>query len=254
MIKNTLILVGPGGIGKSPLDNIFKQNLIRVDPYRMRESGPRDKNDVLYANPKLRSEIHLVCQALNLSFEHLSPTFECVPQAGIIFFKVRDDWHLLFLEGLNADIAKAEIYAPVIPTLLSQPWISGVFGKTEVVVLHPANQKLSNMADWSELEEKTHKNCLLRGDEAISVNKRVDSIKEEAPAWKLMIKEGATEYENWQFPEHAYKPKGVTGSAIVKHQVLMLLKAKAALTAKNSRLEALFKTDAEIEAISRQIV
>lgn len=254
MIKNTLILVGPGGIGKSPLDHIFKQNLLRIDPYRMRASGPRDKNDVLYANPKLRSELHLVCQALNLSFEYLSPTVEWVPQAWLLFFKVRDDWQLLLLEDLKADIAKAEIYAPIIPILLSQPRISHVFGKTAVVVLHPATQKLSTMADWSELEEKTRQNCLRRGDEASSVKKRVDSIKEEAPAWKLMIKEGATEYENWQFPEHAYKPKVVTGSALVQHQVSLLLKAKTALTANNSRLEVFFKTDAEIEAKCGQIV
>lgn len=255
MIRNTLIVVGPGGIGKSPMSHILKEDVVSIDPYRLRASGPRrDSNDILYANPKLRGELHLVCQALNLSFVCLSPSVEWFPQAKLLFFRVRDDWQLLVLEGLDADLGKAEIYAPVIPVILSQPQIRHVFGQTEAVVLHPGTVKLSEMEDCTELEEKTAENCRRRGDDATSVNKRVASVKEEAPAWKAMIEQGATEYNKWRFPEHAFKPQGLTGCKLVEHQISMLLQVKATLLKKNPRLEVFFKTDREIEAICQPVV
>jgi len=54
MIERTVIIVGPGGVGKSPLDALFRDDIIKIDPYRLRPSGPRDSNDIFYAHPKLR--------------------------------------------------------------------------------------------------------------------------------------------------------------------------------------------------------
>jgi uncharacterized protein (TIGR03435 family) len=47
---NTLVLVGPGGMGKSPSDHVLEEDVVRVDPYRLRAVGPRDTADVLYAH------------------------------------------------------------------------------------------------------------------------------------------------------------------------------------------------------------
>ena len=57
MITNSLLLFGPGGIGKSPVDSIVRQDALRIDPYRLRPTGPCDAKDVYYAHPKLRSEL-----------------------------------------------------------------------------------------------------------------------------------------------------------------------------------------------------
>lgn len=254
MIKNTLILVGPGGIGKGPLDHILKDHILKIDPYRMRPTGPRNNDDTLYANPKLRDELHLVCQALNLSFVCLSPIVEWFPTPKLLFFKVRNNWQLLILEGIDADIGKAEIYAPVIPVLFSQPQIRHIFGKTEVVVIHSGANMLGNMSKWTDLENETEKNCRLRGDDKDSITNRKNSIKEEAPIWKKMIEQGATEYENWQFSEHTYQSKAIRDKVVLAHQVPILLRAKKALMKKNSRLEVFFKTDDEIKNISKPIV
>ena len=45
-IEKTLMIFGPGGIGKSPIDRIVRSEAVRVDPYRLRPSGPRDSDDV----------------------------------------------------------------------------------------------------------------------------------------------------------------------------------------------------------------
>lgn len=58
MIKNTLFIVGPGGIGKSPLSSLIKDEAVKIDPYRLRKRGPRDENDIFYTHPKLRNELY----------------------------------------------------------------------------------------------------------------------------------------------------------------------------------------------------
>lgn len=57
MAKSTLIVVGPGGVGKSPIDDIVRSDVVRLDPYRLRSDGPRNQDDRLYAPPKLRDEV-----------------------------------------------------------------------------------------------------------------------------------------------------------------------------------------------------
>ena len=36
MVKSTLILVGPGGVGKGPLAKLIRTNAVTIDPYRLR--------------------------------------------------------------------------------------------------------------------------------------------------------------------------------------------------------------------------
>lgn len=77
MIHKTLIIVGPGGIGKSPLDKIVKAGILRIDPYRLRKDGPRPPNksgekDMLYAHQNLREQLYLTYQRLGLSLTCLS--------------------------------------------------------------------------------------------------------------------------------------------------------------------------------------
>ena len=39
--QSTLFILGPGGIGKSNLDHLFKDSILKLDPYRLRVDGPR---------------------------------------------------------------------------------------------------------------------------------------------------------------------------------------------------------------------
>lgn len=39
MIERTVVVVGPGGVGKSPLDALFRDDMVKIDPYRLRSEG-----------------------------------------------------------------------------------------------------------------------------------------------------------------------------------------------------------------------
>ncbi|MBN1876076.1 MAG: hypothetical protein JXA33_17765 [Anaerolineae bacterium] len=88
MIERTVIVVGPGCVGKSPLDALFRDDVIKIEPYRLRANGPRDSNDIFYANPKLREELLLTLAALNdrsLEIGSSEWPIEWFPKSKILF-------------------------------------------------------------------------------------------------------------------------------------------------------------------------
>lgn len=210
MVKSTLILVGPGGVGKGPLAKLIREDRIDIDPYRLRPDGPRrDSDDPLYANPKLRTELHEVLSMLGDSPCDIPcepERMEWFAKAKVLFFTVRGDWQCLFLNALDGDIAKAELYAPILPAMLGITEIHGAIGTPRVLVLNPVSTRLADMLDWSELEAKTEENCKLRNDPPSSVQKRKKSIIGEAPAWRtLAAGKGAIELTSWPFPEYRFR-------------------------------------------------
>ena len=158
MVERTIFVVGPGGVGKSPLDAVFRDDVIRIDPYRLRTSGPRDSNDVFYAHPNLRDEWRSVLAALGdqaVQIGSRERPVEWFPRGQVLFFKVREIWQLLALRGLEGQLAKVEIHAPVLPILLSHPDVSSLLGNEKVVIiLNPAPESVMGMEDWAQLEER----------------------------------------------------------------------------------------------------
>ena len=69
MIQRTMMVFGSGGIGKSPLDEILREDVAKIDPYRLRQR-PRDRAengdspDLVYAHSNLRSELHRAFSSL----------------------------------------------------------------------------------------------------------------------------------------------------------------------------------------------
>lgn len=236
MITDTLFVVGPGGVGKSPLDKGLRDGIARIDPYRLRNAGPRDSQDKFYAHPKLRDELYLLYQRLGLGVMYLSETVHWFSQASTVFLKVRNEWQVLFLEGIPSGAAKAEIYAPAIPTLLSNPQIRYIFGRISIVILNPADP-LVTLNDIADIKNKTRYNCEKRNDTPDDVVRRVNSVEEEVAAWRQMIALGATEYPNWEFPEYIYREMGESET---------VLAARNALLQRSPQLEIFFKTASEI--------
>ena len=258
MIERTLTIVGPGGIGKSPLDALFRHDIIRIDPYRLRSRGPRDSNDVYYVHPRLRDEMLSILAALDDRAVWIGASgsrIEWFPKGRVLFFEMRGGWQLLILSGLEGQIAKAELYAPILSTLLSDPDTSSLLGRRiEVIILNPAPQSVMEMPDWQPLEEKTRHNCTERGDTSASIRKRVGSAAQEALAWKQLIQEhAATEYDAWEFPEYLYK-RPAPGVGMLQHQRRTLIKARHCLLEQNPGLGVFFKGDDEIERMEELIV
>lgn len=236
MITDTLLVVGPGGIGKSPLDKALKAEVGRIDPYRLRKAGPRDAKDIFYAHPRLRDELYLTYQRLGISLSCLSDAVHWFPAANTLFLRVRDEWQLLMLEALPAGIAKAEIFAPAIPTMFENPQVRRWFGRVSMIILNPVGP-LAALPDLSSIKTATEINCQKRGDTSPSIQKRVASIDEEAGAWRQMIALGATEFDNWGFAEYVFREKGEKAT---------LVQARNTLLERCPSLEVFFKTEEEI--------
>jgi hypothetical protein len=218
VLTATALVVGPGGVGKGPLDFLFKSSVCRIDPYRLRPTGPRDVGDILYAHPKLRDELQANLLAVGDKLQTVGEA-EWFPRARTLFFKVRREWQFVLLAGIGGKLAKLELYAPVLLTVLTDQHLASCFGNTfEVIILNPASESVTTMTSWQELEAKMLHNCKQRGDSAGSIEKRVSSIGEEAPAWRdLVATKGALEYPNWPFPEYVFK-NSEPGTSKVDHQ------------------------------------
>lgn len=247
MIRKTLLIFGPGGIGKSPIDDIIGRNIIRIDPYRMRER-PRDRDenggipDFFYANPKLRPELTWIFENLGDKKENLSakPLVEFFPKAQAAFFDVRGDWQCLFLGSLEAELAKAEIFGPVVPALFSRSEVRSIFGDFSIIILNPVEPLRTLNGNYEGMKKKTEENCRKAGRSEKDIKKRVNSIDDpkasEAEAWLAMLNLGGIEFPNWAFPEFAYQ----------KHRITKLIEAKKALLDKNHTLVSFFLSDNEI--------
>lgn len=212
MVETTFMIFGPSGVGKSPLDKLVRKDVIRLEPYRLRPGGPRNAGDVLYAPPCLREQLHLTFHRLGLAPSFPARGIEWFPQAMTVLLKVRTDWQVLFLAGVEGKLAKAEIYAPSLIQLLDIPAIRHLFGDLKMVILNPATKAIGPEAQSPGEEEAllqaliecTEQNCTMRGDPSEQAKKRAESVREELPAWRRLIYLGAREYVGWPFPEYKY--------------------------------------------------
>ena len=244
MIDNTLLVFGPGGIGKSPVDSLIRTDAVRIDPYRLRTSGPRDQKDVFYAHPNLRSQLAAAFEALGDRPERLStaPAVDWFAKSRIALLEVRGEWQCLFVGTLSCAYAKAEIYAPSVPGLLMREDVRKAFGTLTIAILNPVASLDELGDDLTPLMEATLENCARRGDIQPSIDKRVNSIREEATAWRRMLDLGGTEYPKWPFPEYVYADNE-TGT---------LVAARSTLIAGNPVIERFLRSEAEIRSLENE--
>ncbi len=256
MLRKTIIVVGPGGVGKSPLDVIFKVDT-RIDPYRLRGDGPRASDDVFYAHPKLYQEL---TSALGILGDERHPPkpqelkppreIEWYEKSKTLFFNVRQEKLCLLLGGLKNRTAKAEIYAPVLSEILDGviPGLEGVFGRVHIIVLNPASVSVSEENALTALKERTTHNCQACGDSGESVRRSCDFVAEELAAWSRLVEQhGAREYENWEFPTYLYNEPD-SGRTPLEHRIDLLCRAKKCLLAGDPELKSLLKSDKAIRA------
>ncbi|HRW94177.1 MAG TPA: hypothetical protein P5560_14580 [Thermotogota bacterium] len=225
MLKKTLVVLGPGGVGKGPLGSLIKPEVISLDPYRMRPEGPRKNvEDPLYVHPKLRKELHGMLASLGQECKRIPfvpreqdyppEEMEWYPKARILLFTVRTVWQCLIFSGWEDEtetaLAKMEVYAPAMRCWME--WIGlekvkRTLGELHFLVLNPSAIPLSKMnGNWTDLEEQTLKNCQERGDSRESIRQRMESIRCEAPCWQRFIEDfQGKEIPEYQYPEFRFK-------------------------------------------------
>lgn len=247
MIQKTLMIFGPGGIGKSSLDDIIRRDALRIDPYRLREK-PRDskenggKPDFFYAHRNLYSEISSAFIALGDRVERLSakPVVEWFPKTRTTFFSVRGEWQCLLLGSLNAQFAKAEIFAPAVNVLFQQQNIRQLFGNVSILILNPGRSLRECNGNYDSLKKSTAKNCKMAGRCDKEIKKRCDFIDDEVSVWLAMLDTcDAIEFSEWRFPEHVYKT----------NRALMLIEARKTLLSSAPSLGVFFKEEDEIRVV-----
>lgn len=258
MFIETIIIVGPGGIGKSPLSGLFGTDIILLDPFRLRKDGPRDNKDKNYANPNLWDFMDGIFD------ENINETVKkeelCIIRKEMIlalFFKVRNDYQILFIQNLDKEkqsLARLEIYAPILNKILEDKKYESIFGKVHLIILNPLiNSYNDKNFDFEDLKRKTRTNCKERGDSEKSINDRIDNLEEEWDAWKKLIEffkneneKGnqqyfCYEYKNWEFAEFKYKNK----------EKEVLDEARKKLVENNTELEKFFKIQLSPKAIEK---
>ena len=130
-MKSTLFILGPSGVGKSNIDELFPNNILRIDPYRLRKEGPRTeqkdkttnepKRDLFYAHPRLKEELESIFQTAGEEAIPIGQDTYWYNKFKTLIFKVRNTWQVLnFLPFINNEngLAKAEIYTRLIPYLV----------------------------------------------------------------------------------------------------------------------------------------
>lgn len=232
-MRNTCVIIGPGGIGKSPVKHVFNVNN-KWDPVRMRIEGPRTKESKVggkkivkaekkYADPEIYWKLRCLVKPKSLGILNKSPgeysddkKVYCYNHSDkngklhglILLYPVRDEqYQMLVINSPQEDCdekIQAEIYSPVLNIMLQNDMVKGVLGEFAVILLNPCDKSVE-VGEVQAIEKKTEENCELRGDKRGSIDKRVNSIKDELPAWKELIQRHfALEFTDWKFPEWRY--------------------------------------------------
>ena len=116
-MRKTVFLIGPSGIGKSPLDHLFSHKVYRIDPYRLRDQ-PRNEKDLFFGNQKLKEDFELILAGYHEEVKIATEKTSWYPKSKVAIFLARTTWQVLPLLGFTKDplirLSKAEIYGQTV--------------------------------------------------------------------------------------------------------------------------------------------
>ena len=241
MFEHTLAIFGSSGSGKSNLEPLIAEHVFRSNPMRFRPKGPRDANDIHYANPGVRAQLRSVL--LNLGEQPDTFTqadgreVEFFPLSRVAMFDCRGEWQLLFPLDAPDGLLKAEIYGLAFVALLANSAFKDQLGKIHCIVLNTAQS--FQVEHFDDLVKLTGDQCRKRGDSEEQIAKRTTSLKDEVASWKdLLNKFGGIECPRWPFAECVYQ----------KRPARTLLSARDVLVSKDMQLNLFFRNEEELIA------
>lgn len=230
MAKDSIIIIGSGGIGKGPLSKLFKVDHT-WNPYRMRITGPRKDDGTKYVSPTVYLQFQLILKRLGydpivVGYLNEAPSIDNIPghevlsseekewfdknrtgilwygESKILFYPVRtEQFQMLVLDGHG--VVQAELYALVLEKLLNSD-VKAEFGNVSALILNPMSEKIDDSL-VVKMQEKTKINCELRLDESKNKDKRVNTIPTELPIWNALAGlSNVYDCTNWIWPEGRY--------------------------------------------------
>jgi hypothetical protein len=222
-----LMITGPGGTGKSPLGQLIKKDgVFHLEPYRLRKNGPRDTKDFWYANPMLLTQLECIAEKngdTGICFSCSNFEVTWYPKTRFAKYKVREEWQILLIPDVPDLLIKMEIYAPALVALLDESKIPDfkqlleTLGELKIIILNPANKSLMDENGVTEdIASLTHDNCIERGDDMETAEKRKKSVYEEIKSWQDLIRyHNAIELTGWQYPEYKWKASSVKDQDVI---------------------------------------
>lgn len=260
-----LCVLGPAGIGKSPLDALFRNQATTIEPYRVRKA-PRGSDDRYYVASEVLQALLSLCRELGEPFyivdskkegnSYLDGSRRWIEIYGqATFFTVRNVEQVLLhsIATPTSTVRKIEVFGPVLASLLSRislenrPRFITDVNLTFFILLNPCKESFRQISgdqviqayDWPFLQRERARRRGKVADE-IDVQARIASLLDELAAWKslwgLQGNFDVIEVTEWDVFEYTYYPnpegkEDPTGFA--KKQLKKALN-KLLLTAKDS--------------------
>jgi hypothetical protein len=219
-----LVVLGPSGVGKSPLGAALKTDL-EIEPHRVRRRPRRYPSETQEDDRYYMSEMayHGLCRLLTAWTKVTGPLggeTKIIVYEHVITFQVRGKPHVLFIpESENVGRCKIEIYGPVLKELLQGRLVDPLFkGETFVVLLNPWDQPLADITPASASNPQAAEGQVLckllkeRGEtDEGEIQERVSRVGEELKAWKSIASLSqpglhVLEAKKWEQTESAYSP------------------------------------------------
>lgn len=216
-----LCILGAAGVGKSVLNDLLKDGVEIIEPFRARMEGARCGEKV-YISPVILSELlilnrrvdrgPILCIDSDKSFfpPYISGNHEFRKWLEVYqratFFAVGNTKQILLHQKIKSELRKVEIFAPVLLDILENRALAGIVPflenveKTIFLLLNPLNESILNFDtrqiinwagwgrnQWQEIQDKRNKLKHKKSD-AADVQTRIDLLPIEAEAWRALAK------------------------------------------------------------------
>ena len=229
-----LCILGAAGVGKSVLNDLLKDGVEIIEPFRARTEGAR-YGEKVYISPVILSELLILNRRVdrgpilcidsdkNIFPPYLSGNHEFRKWLEVYqratFFMVGNTKQILLHHKIKSELRKVEIFAPVLLDILENRALRGIIPflenieKTIFLLLNPLNESILNFDprqiinwagwgrnQWQEIQDKRNKQKNKRVEPG-DVQARIELLPIEMEAWRAFAQMAEKNKERYSFIE-----------------------------------------------------